>query len=660
MEDNKIKEQKIQLSNWKISLLGHLSSKKYLSRHSYLINEQWLINYMKKYFYNNDDPNLKDFNEIINNTDFYNIKNSNKNLKELPKFFVLNYDSYSTFQNNNNNYKEEEKLKSIFNAKLLRIEIKKLDFCIFFLDKNKQLRQGYLRIKEPFYLKIVIDDLDNIGFYDFVKRYNKEINDDELIIKEDTFEMYVFKYDKNEDALNSIKEVKIEPIKNDYNHSTKEIKNIKLSINGNKEKMNNIYQFASSNELHAIKKNQTKNNANNNIEDIVNNLEICPRKYIKGDHRIKRAPSQHRTNRESNKKFLKASLEDFLPKRKSIVVLSTPGIIGLLNIGATCYMNATLQCFSNLSGLRTQLLNKDIYKDLEKNKEKKKKLSFALAEVLKNLWENLNIKFYSPDNFKKVISEMNKLFEGIAANDAKDLILFILQTMHIELNNPPNNIKDTNTVPDDRIFDEVYNDFTNFFLSKNNSIISNEFYGFENSMTQCGNCQTVIHNVQVNNIIFFPLEEVRKYIGYKVNSVRIIDCFEYYQRNDFMPSFFCNYCRNNTQGVNQTRFVNLPKTLIINLNRGKGLEFNVNIIFEEYLNLRKYVYSPVSPYYYELTGVITHYGDNDSGGHFIAYCKNCNNCEWYKYNDQFVTRCIFNDVVNNGLPYVLFYSYIQV
>jgi ubiquitin C-terminal hydrolase len=255
---------------------------------------------------------------------------------------------------------------------------------------------------------------------------------------------------------------------------------------------------------------------------------------------------------------------------------------------------------------------------------------------------------------------MNKLFEGIAANDAKDLILFILQTMHIELNTPPNNIHDTDTVPDDRIFDEVYNDFTSFFLSKNNSIISQEFYGFENSMTQCGNCQTVIHNVQANNIIFFPLEEVRKYIGYKGNSVRIIDCFEYYQRNDFIPSFFCNYCRNNTQGVNQTRFVNLPKTLIINLNRGKGLEFNVNIVFEEYLNLRKYVYSPVSPYYYELTGVITHYGDNDSGGHFIAYCKNCNNCEWYKYNDQFVTRCTFNDVVNNGLPYVLFYSYIQV
>jgi hypothetical protein len=143
-----------------------------------------------------------------------------------------------------------------------------------FLDKNKQLRQGYLRITKLFYVKIVVDDLDNIGFYDFIKRYNKEINDDELIIKDDKFEMYVFKYDKNEDALNFIKEEKIEPIKNDYNHSSREIKNIKLTIKGNKEKMNNIYQFASSNKLYDIKNNQIKSNINNNNEDIVNNLEI--------------------------------------------------------------------------------------------------------------------------------------------------------------------------------------------------------------------------------------------------------------------------------------------------------------------------------------------------------------------------------------------------
>ena len=103
-----------------------------------------------------------------------------------------------------------------------------------------------------------------------------------------------------------------------------------------------------------------------------------------------------------------------------------------------------------------------------------------------------------------------------------------------------------------------------------------------------------------------------------------------------------------------------PKNLIINLKSGTKIEFDVNIIFEEYLNIKKFVYAYDSPYYYELTGVICHLDSNDNGSHFIAFCKNCNTCEWHKFNDQEITKCSFNDVKQTGRPYVLFYSYIIV
>ena len=45
--------------------------------------------------------------------------------------------------------------------------------------------------------------------------------------------------------------------------------------------------------------------------------------------------------------------------------------------------------------------------------------------------------------------------------------------------------------------------------------------------------------------------------------------------------FHCNTCGNYCQGYQQTRLVNTPKTLIINLNRGKGFQYDVKIIFEE-------------------------------------------------------------------------------
>ena len=50
---------------------------------------------------------------------------------------------------------------------------------------------------------------------------------------------------------------------------------------------------------------------------------------------------------EQNKNLM---IENEIEKRKATI------IIGLNNIGATCYMNATLQCFSNTSKLTEYFL----------------------------------------------------------------------------------------------------------------------------------------------------------------------------------------------------------------------------------------------------------------------------------------------------------------
>ena len=333
-----------------------------------------------------------------------------------------------------------------------------------------------------------------------------------------------------------------------------------------------------------------------------------------------------------------------------------PGIIGLQNIGATCYMNATLQCFSNIKRFRDNLLY--IHQYLENNKNEKK-LSFALVEVFKNLWIILDHSDYPPYNFKKVIGEMNPLFKGIAANDPKDLVLFLLETTHKELNNPKKKILDNNNAINTNNFNDVFKEFIKYFTNNNNSLVCEEFYGCTNSMTTCAICKTTNHNVQVLNILFFPLEEVRKFI-YSENSVKIEDCFLHYEKQEIYPSYYCNNCRQLFPAYNQTKLIYAPPSLIINLNRGKGLQFNVSIEFEEYLDLRNYVYAQDSPNYYELVGVICHLGSNDMGGHFIAYCKNSENTQWYKYNDGIVNNASFNEIKKAKLPYVLFYSYIKI
>ena len=118
------------------------------------------------------------------------------------------------------------------------------------------------------------------------------------------------------------------------------------------------------------------------------------------------------------------------------------------------------------------------------------------------MWEKLEQRFYAPENFKKVISEKDQLFKGIAANDPKDLIIFLLQTIHKELNNPPNNKIINNIIPNENNLIEVFNYFVNDYNNNNKSIISDEFYGYTNSSTICGLCKYAINNVQIINILF--------------------------------------------------------------------------------------------------------------------------------------------------------------
>ena len=485
---------------------------------------------------------------------------------------------------------------------------------------------------------------------------NDSDSQDELKVKNDSK-----KKNKNEKS----KECKNSNL-NNISYNEKELNNKKKKtiqtpnkISENNEKTVKTYIHKNENKKFEIIRYHEKKK--NNFVKIKSDY-LRPKKEIK-KQKNRRNISVQMKDLKARKKLIEEdnlSFDEILPV-KAVQRKYNPGVIGLLNIGATCYMNATLQCFSNIVELREKLLEKDIYQDLEKNKNINKKLSFALAEVLFNLWKNINKRFYAPEHFKQLISKMNPLFVGIAANDPKDLILFLLENMHKELNNPENNnIINNNSIVDNRIFGDVYKEFSENYIHQNKSILSDLFYGFSNSITTCGFCQTIIHNVQSFNILFFPLEEIRKFKQYNHNIVNLYDCFDYYEKQDIYSSFYCNYCKQNYQATQQSILIKSPKNIIINLNRGKGIQFNVNIVFEEYLNLQKYIYFKDSIYYYELTGVICHFGSNDMGGHFVAFCKNSNNCQWYKYNDQNVTKSSFSEVKDSGLPYVLFYSYIQI
>ena len=707
-ENNGINED---LSNWKKELQKKLlkNSSKNESELIYLVSSYWLDNYEKLLLNknNNKEENSSKFEDIkeMNNFLFSSFCDETQTIKDFPKIFALNKNFGDIIKNQNYELNLIIHM-GFFGKKGLIINILPSIYCFFVMDSKNQIRQGYL--------KVIRTDIENDIKKTFLKegllelfKTNKErpaLTDDKLEFGNNYLQIFIFElFDKKEENKDYQKDLKESFIKRNkainlkksqvfYNPDKfnyifgNEVINLSKNVNINfTQAMGNIVKKSIMDFSNDLKKDEDKNQnkekvdikekrlemfeINDNSEEIKRNTVILRgrrnQQNFQGNQQIFQGNQQNfqgnQQNFQGNQQNFQGNYNfNFYPQYfqpQPMQKQSIPGIIGLQNIGATCYMNATLQCLSHITGLRDYLLREDKYQSLKFNKDKCK-LSFALAEVLYNLWKVLNHDYYEPEYFKKMIGEMNPIFKGVAANDPKDLIFFLLETMHGELNKPPNKEMNHNYFVNNQNFNAVFQDFLIHFTNENRSIICDLFYGLTNSMTICGGCRTMIHNVQAINIFFFPLEEVRKFMNYPNPFVYIEDCFRYYEKQDFYPSFYCNNCRRLYPGYNQTKIIYAPPTLIINLNRGRGLQFNIGIGFSEYLNIRNYVFANDSPCYYELIGVISHLGSNDMGGHFIAFCKNriYNGCQWYKYNDGMVTLSSFQEASTFGIPYVLFYS----
>ena len=378
-------------------------------------------------------------------------------------------------------------------------------------------------------------------------------------------------------------------------------------------------------------------------------------------------------------------------------------LIGFENIGATCYMNATIQCLCHIKAFVQYFkYNKSLCEEV-KNDINKEKLCSAFKRLIENSYpfelsnnykiflsknpkkkikshRNLSKKSYAPRNFKEIISRMNPLFRGVAANDGKDLVNFLLMTLHDELNKPVYNANNNNSNLSLDQRDKMLM-FKNFFVNfaKNyRSIISDLFYALNCNVTKCGICNNISYNYQIYFFLIFPLEEVRKFklMNYNLfmnnnfnnlnnnNTIDIYDCFVYDQKINIMSGencMYCNYCKQTCPSSMSTFLTTGPEVLIIILNRGKGNEFKVKINFYLDIDLSNYIEMKDEKnmgWQYELFGVITHIGESGMGGHFIAYCKDFWTNQWLKYNDAIVSYVnnFKNEVIDFAMPYLLFYQ----
>uniref|UniRef100_A0A7S3V7L3 ubiquitinyl hydrolase 1 n=1 Tax=Chaetoceros debilis TaxID=122233 RepID=A0A7S3V7L3_9STRA len=186
------------------------------------------------------------------------------------------------------------------------------------------------------------------------------------------------------------------------------------------------------------------------------------------------------------------------------------GIVGLHNMGNTCYMNSSIQCLSHTPILRDYFTTKSYLNDINRTNPLgyEGHLAQVSAVLFNTLWRRpnptrslsrkklvsrqhvpLNVPCLTPKTFKDTLGRLNSDFSGNEQHDAQELLNFLLSGLSEDLNRimekPYTEAPDSDGRPDKELADIWWSNH----LKREMSIIVALFTGQYKSLLTCQTCQ---------------------------------------------------------------------------------------------------------------------------------------------------------------------------
>ncbi|KAI9811533.1 MAG: ubiquitin-specific protease doa4 [Thelocarpon impressellum] len=359
---------------------------------------------------------------------------------------------------------------------------------------------------------------------------------------------------------------------------------------------------------------------------------------------------------------------------------------GLTNFGATCYMNAVIQCLSATAPLTRYFLDGGYQRAVQRNKWGSNGiLPKVYHSLMWHLWRG-EYTYIAPKTFREFVSRLNKDFENASVqHDANDFLVFILDALHEDLNvnfDEPRlaNLTETEERRREQMPAQIAARIEwGRWSARNRSWVSSLFSGQHMSRLRCAACGFQSTSYETFNSI--ALEVPKK------GRAHIYDCLKNYTREERLSAgdcWTCPDCRVPREATKRITITRAPQILVVQLKRfrsvRRGFTDKSNTMVEfplTGLDLTPYALGPLRgpeeaaarrqfhgeiteplhettpPYEYDAYGVVQHFGTL-TGGHYKALVREDTRGRWVEFNDRVVTSFDARRVQSEA-AYLLFY-----
>jgi len=347
---------------------------------------------------------------------------------------------------------------------------------------------------------------------------------------------------------------------------------------------------------------------------------------------------------------------------------SKAGIVGMRNLGNTCFMNSSVQCLSNTIPLLDYFVGYDYQSEINSENflGSKGKLVKAYAEMMKELWLG-NKTIVNPSVFKYQLGSFASQFRGNDQHDAQEFLAFLLDGIHEDLNRVKKKLYIENKYCDGKNDDDDAMFAWERYLKRDKSIVVDIFQGQMRNTMVCRNYKKKeehgLNGCGYRNVMFEPFMYLSLPIVDDCNSLD--DCLDMYCKIEKLTGdnmWYCPKCKEHVTATKEYSIWILPPILIIHLKRFKyntlGCHTKIDKVVEYKLrnwDLSKNIKSTGKISKYDLYATINHHGILGSG-HYIAHAKNRFSDDWHKFNDSICSIVNESNIRNMNSAYCLFYN----